>query len=212
MNIQTTIHIFTLFSFFSMQGMELTKLNNRSLYPKTIHLDASLIETLITINAKNEFHRPFVNTREKRLRLLQELIHENVHVTFENNDPGCRLWISRQEPDIYLDVFYDTIFSFFSQKKFKTQRAFSKKPKTYVHTLWSNNSFLYIILTKPVTFEAEYALEQLLCDYRKNNQKKTISYQEISDDEDDKNDLLTTLPETVQELLTDMLSFKADRI
>ncbi len=182
--------------------MELTKTtDNTPIYPKTLHLDQSLITKLITINAKNEFHRPFACTREKRLKLLQELISQDAHITFENNGPNRTLWIQRQEPTIHQGVFYDAIFSFFSEKKFSINHASSHQPKAYTHTLWLNSSFLYIKIARPVKHETTYALNQFLREYNKDQQHIPICYQEICDDEDD---LFMGLPEATQEFLDDI--------
>ena len=202
MNIQTISHILILFSFSCIQSMELSKAtNNTPIYPKNLHLDKSLITTLITMNAKNEFHRPFACTREKRLKLLQELIYQEAHITFENNGPNRTLWIQRQEPTIHQGVFYDAILSFFSEKKFSINHASSQQPKAYTHTLWLNSSFLYIEIARPVKPEIAYALDQFLREYNKNQQYIPNFYQEICDDEDD---LFTGLPEATQEFLDDI--------
>jgi hypothetical protein len=168
-------------------------------YQKSLHIDSSLIREFIKINQKNELHRPYVETRAERLTLLQQLIDQGAVITFESEDQDLTLWISRNEPNIYQNAFYDKLLSFVNCTLLGYAHA-----QHFTHILYFRDSFLYITIAETFAYEAEQTLQQFLNKYHR--ARYAHIKKNITDNDEDDHDCFETLPYNTQELLIDICS------
>lgn len=209
---------------------DLTNINS-----KTLTVDNSLIQKLIETSKKNNFNQLLFSQRITKLSTLQELLNQNVNITFSNNNKSINHWLKKNKT-IAFNILYEKLLSFLSYRPDKKIITINHTPfclqKPFSITMQYSISLLHITTAEHLTHNTQKTLLKFVRGYRPNfvietiikkpsekveqqqqqpdqslvaNQKTTNIKDPLIQLTEDDYDLLLTLPHNTQELLRDIL-------